>query len=148
MFRRLRHMVVAIAGLSGVGAMVWADSAYLPAVGPDSLRFCPLPAAVTRWTSIPAPITPEMRPVEEEPAKPVPVIAPVPPPAAVTYTAGSTPEAATPPATPVGSPDTTPAVSPQMLIKYFLPGTNSPALPLQNSVGFTPPSPSGSSRGK
>lgn len=135
-------MVIATAGLSGVPAVAAPGSTYLPAIGPAPLRFLQLPTPVTNWVSDPAPLFPDLTPAVEEPSNAIPAIpavAPVPTPDAITNTASSiavTTEAAF---TPIGSPDTISVISPQMLLRYFTPGTNSPAPAQPDAVGFTPP---------
>lgn len=142
MFGFLRHRVAAAAGFCCATAALWAGSGYLPSIGPAPLRFRSAPAAETNWASLPAPILPDQMPVEEEPTNDLPAIAPIP--ESIVTTAGPSAPATTENQQPsqASTPPANPIVSPQMLIKFFTPGTatNNSVTP-QQSVGFRPPPP-------
>ena len=148
MLGRIRHLIPATYGFIGVAGVVWAGSAYLPAVGPVPLRFSPLSAPATNWGCLPPPSA-NVAPSSSLPgdqdgtASAIEALTPVFPlttNSAEPYTAeAQSPEPPSPPAE---------TVTPAMLLKYLLPTANAAASAATNApipgpalpVGFSLPS--------
>ncbi len=145
MFGCLRHILPVAMGFFGVTA-IWAAAGYLPQMGPVPLRFRTAPTPATRQFS-------QLVPVQGLPAAPLPQL-PVTLPAPAVPAATAAPASAPAPvskqpaveydardfgagALPAPRPDL--IVSPQMLLKYFMPSTNGTETTALAPVGFTPP---------
>jgi hypothetical protein len=143
MFGRLRHAVIGAAGLFGLAAVVLADSAYLPNVGPVPLRFRIVPLLPTNIVSLPAPypLTAADTEADDADAADTADVVAIPPLSgadgskAVVMESSSEPPPGPPPAF-------EPVISPQMLIPFFRPSTTATNLGTVAPVGFLPPSPS------
>jgi hypothetical protein len=128
-----RYFPLIITACTGILVSAWADTAYLPTVGPSPFRYRPIFEPTTNKVA-PPPTMPALLPVQlpvEKPEKPA-VPAPVPP------SHDSAPATDRADAV-VESPQSDGVISPQMLLKYFNKSTNGNAASFGAPLDFTPP---------
>jgi hypothetical protein len=128
-----RHFPLIVIASMGVLISSWANTAYLPAVGPSPLRFRPVFMPNTNGVALPAPVPAQSAPsLPAEKKTSVSTTPPPPHPSAPTI--DQTDAIAEPPRSDG-------EISPQMLLKYFNRSTNGNAAAVSAPLDFTPPRP-------
>lgn len=130
-----RHFPLIVTACMGILISSWADTVYLPAVGPSPLRFRPAFKPNTNRVVLPSPAPAKSTlPLPAEKAEKTPAPTPAIPlhdPVPTTEQADAV----------VEPPPSDGEISPQMLLKYFNRSTNGNAAAVSAPLDFTPPRP-------
>jgi hypothetical protein len=128
-----RHFPLIVTACMGILISSWADTVYLPAVGPSPLRFRPAFKPNTNNVASPSPVLaqPVIPLLTEKAGKTFVPIPPTPVP-----DSGPTTDQTDANAEP---PRSDGVISPQMLLKYFNKSTNGNAAGITAPLDFTPP---------